>query len=358
MYQEEERIPLLGLWNNFCVANVPAVSVGYDESLILSGFWVTVAAFLCRIDFLHRDFDKTTEKWRQQTNGDNRRMVKRAVQAIMQLNPDQKRTGCPGYLGALLLMAALLSGCGQQSPPPSQATLPSATAVTAQTPVAAPAATDTPVSAVVATNTPAPADETGNAGGQVMPDTGAAVVERLDVRILESFPVQVHVVLTGYLPDGCTTINATEAVQEGTTFRIRLTTTRPADAICTQAITPFEETVALDVAGLAAGTYQVAANDLAVGFDLPASGGAEQPQSGVYPVVETPVEYVLAENDVTIYNAPLPDSAEIGFVGGGQSAKVTGASPDGAWWRVICPDDTVGDCWVSADPAVTVPAAP
>jgi hypothetical protein len=185
-------------------------------------------------------------------------------------------------------------------------------------------------------------------------------VENIDVRILESFPVQVHVLLSGYLPDGCTTISSTEVVSAGTTFRIRMTTNRPADAICTMAIVPFEQLVPLDVAEMPAGTYQVAVNDLWAEFELP-GGGAEsgsQPPGGAQPVVETPTELVLAQTDLPIYNAPLADAAQIGLIAGGMMARVTEAIPDGAWWRVICPDDTVGDCWVSAAPDLTVPATP
>jgi hypothetical protein len=192
----------------------------------------------------------------------------------------------------------------------------------------------------------------------MMPDTGAAVVENIDVRIMESFPVQVQAVLTGYLPDGCTTITGSEVVTEGPAFRVRMTTDRPADAVCTMAVTPFEQVVSLDVADLPAGVYQVVVNDLARNFEIPGSEAAAQPQPGAYPVVETPTGYILAQVDVPILNAPLSDSAEIGLIAGGQMARVTGASPDGAWWRVMCPDDTEGDCWVSADPALTVPTTP
>jgi inhibitor of cysteine peptidase len=95
------------------------------------------------------------------------------------------------------------------------------------------------------------------------------VVENIEVRILETYPVQIHVELSGYLPDGCTTIRATEVENAGTTFRIRMTTGRPANAMCTMAITPFQEVVPLDVIGLPAGVYQVAVNDLWAEFTLP-----------------------------------------------------------------------------------------
>jgi hypothetical protein len=88
-----------------------------------------------------------------------------------------------------------------------------------------------------------------------------------------------------------------------------------------------------------------------------APGGAEA-EGAAHPVVETTTEFVQAQVDVPMVDAPAADANEIGRVAGGQMARVTGASPDGAWWRVICPDDSVGDCWLSAAPDVTLPATP
>jgi hypothetical protein len=95
-----------------------------------------------------------------------------------------------------------------------------------------------------------------------------AIIEEVDVRILESFPVQVQVAVAGYLPDACTTIEEIAAVQEDDTFRIRVATSRPADAMCAQVITSFEEVVALDVEGLSAGEYTVQADGLSETFTL------------------------------------------------------------------------------------------
>lgn len=74
------------------------------------------------------------------------------------------------------------------------------------------------------------------------------------------------------------------------------------------------------------------------------------------PAEDTPVKYVLALQNVTLYSGPGEEYEEIGGVFDGQTAQVTGQSVDGDWWRVICPDDTVGDCWVTADPAYTSPS--
>jgi hypothetical protein len=268
-------------------------------------------------------------------------------------------------IGMLLLTAGLVIGCSAQVP--AAATPP---APLPDTPTAAPVEPTAPA------NTPAPdtgggASEepstdnlsppaAGGDNGSTLPDTGMAVVENVDVRILESFPVQVQAVVTGYLPDGCTTITGVEAVNEGTAFRIRITTDRPADAMCTMAITNFEQVVPLDVTELPAGSYQVVVNELSLSFELPGSEPAAlpPPEAGEYPVVESATGYVMAQVDVPIYDAPTVDGNEIGLIAGGQIALVTGASPDGAWWRVICADNTVGDCWVSAAPDMTVPASP
>jgi hypothetical protein len=74
-------------------------------------------------------------------------------------------------------------------------------------------------------------------------------------------------------------------------------------------------------------------------------------------VLDTDVEFVMAQVDVTMYAAPGGNAAVIGKVFDGQTARVTGVSADGGWWRVICPDDTVGDCWISADPGLTQPTS-
>ena len=73
---------------------------------------------------------------------------------------------------------------------------------------------------------------------------------------------------------------------------------------------------------------------------------------------ETVVRYVLALRDVPMYGGPGTNHEVIGSVFDGQVAWVTGQSADGAWWRVICPDDTVGDCWLSASPEWTEPTTP
>jgi inhibitor of cysteine peptidase len=84
-----------------------------------------------------------------------------------------------------------------------------------------------------------------------------AYVETVQVLIMESMPVQVALEITGYLPDGCTSIASVIPERDGNTFNVAITTQRNIAALCTQALVPFSERVSLEVLGLPAGTYTV-----------------------------------------------------------------------------------------------------
>ncbi|WP_406662333.1 hypothetical protein V7O66_06415 [Methanolobus sp. ZRKC3] len=99
---------------------------------------------------------------------------------------------------------------------------------------------------------------------------GTAVVEDVEILILESFPVQIHAVATGYLPDGCTEIDdgSIEIELNDNTFDVTIETIRPKDMACTEAIVPFEQKVVLDVYGLEKGVYTVNINGIESSFEL------------------------------------------------------------------------------------------
>jgi hypothetical protein len=98
--------------------------------------------------------------------------------------------------------------------------------------------------------------------------SGEASVESIEILILESFPVQVNVVAEGYVSDACTEIDEIARERQGNTFSVTITTARPADAVCAQVITEFEEVISLDVLGLPAGTYTVDVNGVIGSFEL------------------------------------------------------------------------------------------
>ena len=97
---------------------------------------------------------------------------------------------------------------------------------------------------------------------------GNAIIENIDILLLESFPVQIHVTATGYFPDGCTSIDEVTESRQDNTFTVTVTTKRPADVACTAAIVPFEESIPLDVYGLDKGVYTVNVNDASGSFEL------------------------------------------------------------------------------------------
>jgi inhibitor of cysteine peptidase len=118
---------------------------------------------------------------------------------------------------------------------------------------------------VAGPETPVPTEEMNE---DVEYSYGEPIVDSVEILVLESFPVQIHAVVRGYLQDGCTELYEVDVEQEEDLFRIDLTTRRQTDLMCTQALVDFEETVPLDVVGLSAGEYRVEANGVTTTFTL------------------------------------------------------------------------------------------
>ena len=96
-----------------------------------------------------------------------------------------------------------------------------------------------------------------------------AMVESLDVLLLESFPVQVRVSVVGYFPDGCVELVDISVERDDMDFILSINTRRlTGDVACTEALVPFEEVVNLEVEGLEAGDYRVIAKEQEAGFRL------------------------------------------------------------------------------------------
>ncbi len=103
----------------------------------------------------------------------------------------------------------------------------------------------------------------------IIPVTGMAVVQSVEIEILESQPLLVNAIIRGQLPDaGCTTISGVTQARDGNAFNITLTTTTNPLAKCAQALVPFEEVVSLDVSGLPPAPYGVNANGVQQAFKL------------------------------------------------------------------------------------------
>ena len=106
----------------------------------------------------------------------------------------------------------------------------------------------------------------GQVGGEIT--VGTAIVDEVSVVIMESFPLQAMATIQGHLQDGCTEIGEFDQTLEGYVLKVSVETTRPADAMCTQALVPYEKNIPLDILGLPAGDYTVDVNGAQAGFVL------------------------------------------------------------------------------------------
>ncbi len=172
---------------------------------------------------------------------------------------------------ALVSMLAIsIAGC---APGGGQATTPVAPAPTATTvpvPTSQPTETTEMPQPMETANRPEPRPTATVGGGQDQgkDQGGQAMIDDIEVLIMESFPVQVTVNVKGNLSDACTTISDIVTTRAGNTFNIQIATARPADQMCAQVLTPFEENIPLDVKGLEKGTYTVNVNGITETFEL------------------------------------------------------------------------------------------
>ena len=173
---------------------------------------------------------------------------------------------------------------------------------------AQPATSPTPTEALPEpTATTGPTQEPTAVEGGIV--TEEAMVESIEILLLESFPIQVHVVAQGNLPDSCTEIAEITEERDGDTFRVTITTSRPADAMCAAVLVPFEEVISLDVVGLPAGVYTVNVNGVSDTFEFTVDNAMAEPP------VKPRQEYVPTfEKARCPFDVPEGTPVECGFV--------------------------------------------
>jgi hypothetical protein len=93
------------------------------------------------------------------------------------------------------------------------------------------------------------------------------VVESVDVLVLESFPMQLNLVVKGYQPDGCDFPVQVEQVRDGNTVTVHIYRQVPQDSICPMMIVGYDATIALE-GGFESGSYTINVNDQTVNVDL------------------------------------------------------------------------------------------
>jgi inhibitor of cysteine peptidase len=105
-------------------------------------------------------------------------------------------------------------------------------------------------------------------------------VESVEVRVLESFPVQVQAVARGTLPDGCAGVGEESVTRAGDVFEVTLPAGPSELAVCSAEPASFEAAIPLDVQGLEAGTYTVDVNGVTATFELAVDNVAQEPAEG------------------------------------------------------------------------------
>lgn len=109
-----------------------------------------------------------------------------------------------------------------------------------------------------------------------MPSQGAedrlALVDGVEIMILESMPVQIMALVRGHLNDTVTVFDIVTQSLEGDTIVVRIHTTRGEDAMGAQVLVPFEQSIRLDIEalGLEPGTYTVDVNGVTTTLTLEA----------------------------------------------------------------------------------------
>lgn len=167
-------------------------------------------------------------------------------------------TGAP--LLALSLALVPLLGLAACTPRPDDAAAPG------PSPGEAPPAAGTAAPSTPATEPPTPAEPAGTTGESETPTL--VRVDRIDVAVLKSFPVQIHANLDGHLSDGCVEVGEPEVRREGNTFTITLPASRPPGRMCAQVLVPFGRSVPLPVRDLPKGEYEIRSHGAIASFTL------------------------------------------------------------------------------------------
>lgn len=103
---------------------------------------------------------------------------------------------------------------------------------------------------------------------------GNATIENIDIQSPESFPVEINVIVNGYLPDACTELDKIETIREKNVFFINIKTIKPIEAICENQPYFFQEVVPLKAQNLSPGIYKVIVNNINGSFKIDANNNS------------------------------------------------------------------------------------
>ena len=98
-------------------------------------------------------------------------------------------------------------------------------------------------------------------------DIAPIQIDKVEVQITESQPVQVSAHVTGVIGDGCSSAMPVEQQRDGNTITLTINRQRPADAICTQIAKIYDETIRLQ-GDFPAGDYTLKVNTVTQTFTV------------------------------------------------------------------------------------------
>ena len=101
-------------------------------------------------------------------------------------------------------------------------------------------------------------------------------IEDISILLLESFPLQVHVIVKGVSRNSCIKLNEITQKRDGNTVNIHITTKQPKDAVCLQVVTFITERIPLE-GGFLPGRYNLIINGVIKEFVI----DGEVPENGI-----------------------------------------------------------------------------
>jgi hypothetical protein len=101
--------------------------------------------------------------------------------------------------------------------------------------------------------------------GSIIPNP--LVIENVETIVMESYPYQVSITVTGYQPDGCSFPVVVEQGRDGSTVTVSIYRELDLRVMCPQVITPYVETIPLD-GGFESGSYTIQVNDYTLTLEL------------------------------------------------------------------------------------------
>lgn len=93
------------------------------------------------------------------------------------------------------------------------------------------------------------------------------VIETVEVNVLESFPMQLDLVITGYQPDGCDFPVEVEQTIDGNRVSVAVYRNIPVDTMCPMNIVPYNETIRID-GSFTGGTIRINVNSFFTSINL------------------------------------------------------------------------------------------